>query len=377
MPDRTTPMPQQVRRYFYQKAAASRMPISGTFELTPRCNMNCAMCYIRMSPEQMRGRERTAEEWIDLGKACAREGMLFLLLTGGEPFLRPDFREIYTELKKLGLLITLNTNGTLLDEQTIQWLSENAPSRVNITVYGGSNRTYHRLCGHSTGFDAMKRGVTLLQQAGIFVNLNASFTNYNIEDMPAIAELGRELGLSVNAATYMFPPVRKTGDGACDPARFTPEAAGLARAQADLQLLPPQVLQARLRAIHGGCPAPDDSEECQRSTDEKMGCMAGKASFWVTWDGRMTPCGMMNAPAADPFAEGFAPAWKQLVEQTEALTLPLECGSCKMRSHCMVCGALCAAETGMTDRKPEYLCRQTEVYLQQMALAYRRQGYEN
>ena len=100
-----TPMQPQLRKYIYQKAARDRTPVSGTFELTPRCNMNCRMCYIRMSEEEMnaRGREYTADEWIRMGRVCAQRGMLFLLFTGGEPFLRKDFRKIYTELKKLGL----------------------------------------------------------------------------------------------------------------------------------------------------------------------------------------------------------------------------------------------------------------------------------
>ena len=374
------PMPYQVRKYFYQKAAATRLPISGTFELTPRCNMNCAMCYIRMSQEEMksRGRERTAQEWIDLGKACAERGMLFLLITGGEPLLRPDFRQIYSELKKLGLLITINTNGTLLDEQTIAWLAGNAPTKVNVTVYGGSNETYRRLCGHSTGFDAMRRGVELLLQAGIFVHLNTSLTNYNIDDLESIGQFGRAHGLTVNAATYMFPPVRSAREGKCDCAvRFTPEQAGLARAEADIRLLPEEVLERKLRMIHKGCAEPESTEECERMADEKMGCMAGKSSFWVTWDGRMTPCGMMNQPVVAPFEEGFDRAWQSLVDQTAAFTLPKACAACRMRPHCIVCGALCAAETGATDQKPTYLCRQTETYLQRMAQEIRRRGYDN
>jgi radical SAM protein with 4Fe4S-binding SPASM domain len=374
------PVPYAVRKYFYQKAAVTRSPLSGNFELTPRCNMDCKMCYIRMSPEEMisRGRERTAEEWIDLGKACAERGMLFLLLTGGEPFLRPDFREIYTELKKLGLLISINTNGTLLDEQTVQWLSADAPMKVNVTVYGGSNDTYRRLCGHSTGFDAMKQGVERLRQAGIFVNLNASFTNYNVADIAAIGEFGREQGIPVTAATYMFPPVRSAREGKCDTAvRFAPEEAGLARARTDIEFLPEHVLKRKLKNLHSNCPLLSSTEECERCADEKMGCMAGKASFWVTWDGRMTPCGMMNQPVAMPFEEGFAAAWDRIVEQTEPLTLPKECGSCPMRPHCIVCGALCAAETGATDQKPEYLCRQTEVYLSEMEKEAGRRGYDH
>ena len=47
------PIQPQLRRFMYAKAACNRMPLSGTFELTPRCNMNCRMCYIRLSEEQM------------------------------------------------------------------------------------------------------------------------------------------------------------------------------------------------------------------------------------------------------------------------------------------------------------------------------------
>ena len=366
----------QVRRYFYQKAARERIPISGTFELTPRCNMNCAMCYIRMSESEMRSRGsvRTAAQWIDLGRACAEKGMLFLLLTGGEPFLRKDFREIYTELKNLGLLITINTNATLIDEETVRWLSEDAPARVNVTLYGANNDTYRRLCGHAHGFDAAVRGIELLQDAGILVNINSSFTRYNLQDMEGIAEFGKSHGLRVNAATYMFPPVRSSREGEVNTqVRFTPEEAGAARAKADLLLLPPQELERRLYCVHHGCVEDvATDEDCERVPDEKMGCMAGKASFWVTWDGRMTPCGMMNAPVVRPFETGFEVAWETILTETDKLLLPAECGDCKMRASCMICGALSTAEEGCSHKKPEYLCRQTRSYLDELEKEYGR-----
>ena len=174
METQSAPMQPQLRKYFYQKAAAMRTPISGTFELTPLCNMNCRMCYIRMTPEEMhqRGQLITADDWIEMGRACAEQGMLFLLITGGEPFLRKDFRYIYTELKKLGLMIAINSNATLIDEQTVAWLREDPPVKINVTLYGGSNDTYARLCGHPTGFDAATRAVDMLLEAGIMVNIN-------------------------------------------------------------------------------------------------------------------------------------------------------------------------------------------------------------
>ena len=132
--------------------------------------------------------------------------------------------------------------------------------------------------------------------------------------------------------------------------------------------------QIRLRALHegrGGSAGQD--EECERVPDEKMGCMAGRSSFWITWDGRMTPCGMMNAPVARPFEEGFDEAWKYITEETDKILLPAECRNCEKRSYCMICGALAIAEGhGCSYKKPDYLCRQTEVFLKEMEKEYQK-----
>ena len=107
----------QIKQVLTARAAGKKVPISGAFELTPRCNFRCKMCYVRLDPEQMApiGRERTAAQWLQLGRQAREAGLVFLLLTGGEPFLRPDFEEIYTGLTELGLSISINTNGSLLD----------------------------------------------------------------------------------------------------------------------------------------------------------------------------------------------------------------------------------------------------------------------
>lgn len=369
-------MQPQVRKYFYQKAARNRTPISGTFELTPRCNMNCRMCYIRMTEaeQRARGREITAGEWIAMGKTCAEQGMLFLLLTGGEPFLRRDFREIYTGLKELGLLISINTNATLIDEETVCWLAQDPPTKVNVTLYGGGNETYRRLCGHPTGFDAAARAVDLMKEAGIFVNINTSFTKYNIEDMEALAAFGKSRGIRVNAATYMFPPVRSAREGKVDQAvRFTPEEAGIARARSEILTMEPEELERRLCSLHAGLgEMSEEDADCERTPDEPMGCMAGRASFWITWDGRMTPCGMISHPAARPFEQGFVPAWQYITEETAKIFMPPECRDCGKRFACTVCGALCIAESGCSHKRPDYLCRQTEVFLAEMEKEYQR-----
>lgn len=367
MENEKKPMQPQLRRFLYRKAARNRVPISGTFELTPRCNMNCRMCYIRMSEEEMRsrGREYTAQEWISMGRICREQGMLFLLLTGGEPFLRADFREIYTALSGMGFVISINSNGTMITPETVAWLKEMPPSRINITLYGACNETYAGLCRNPQGFEQAVRAIELLKDAGIYVNINASFTPYNIDDMEAIYAFAKERDLTVTATSYMFPPMRSAREGVLDETvRFTAQEAGEALFCSKKCQLEPEAFAGLLQKAGQGVKAEDEDEECSRIPDEHMGCMAGRSSFWITWDGRMTPCGMMNQPVERPFEEDFASCWKKICEETEKILLPAECSNCSKRFACMVCGALTIAEgQGDSTKKPEYLCGMTDAYL--------------
>ena len=87
--------------YLYQKASVKKVPLMGTFELSPVCNFSCKMCYVRKTPEQIRKEGKSLipwEKWLDLAQQCRDAGTLYLLLTGGEPFLYPGFRELYQKL---------------------------------------------------------------------------------------------------------------------------------------------------------------------------------------------------------------------------------------------------------------------------------------
>ena len=125
------------------------LPIAGTFELTPRCNFHCKMCYVHLSREEQerRGKELTAEQWLQIAREAKDAGMVFLLLTGGEPLLRPDFPEIYRQLKAMGFIITINSNGYLIRDDLRKLFIENPPVRSNISLYGTSDSTYDKTCG--------------------------------------------------------------------------------------------------------------------------------------------------------------------------------------------------------------------------------------
>lgn len=353
-----------LRQLMAIRAASRRIPVTGGFELTPRCNFNCKMCYIRMSEKECTaaGRELTAEQWLEMGRQAVENGTLFLLLTGGEPFLRTDFREIYLGLTRLGLSVSINSNGTLIDDRAIAWLRESPPAQINITLYGSSRETYAALCGDPTGFDRTVRAIDKLREAGILVALNATMTPLNAADMRGIAEFGLRRGLRVKPTFYLFPPHRRSPGEPCAMERLDPETAGRLTAEAQWLTETPEKMR-RFAEMQSEDPYLAVTDECAAVPGAPLGCLAGASQFWISWKGDMMPCGMMNEPSAAPLAIGFEAAWRQITEATQRLRLPAACVDCTMKSACPNCAAINACETGHTHERPEYLCRMTLEYI--------------
>lgn len=356
-------------KYLYQKSARSHIPVSGTFELTPMCNMSCEMCYVRMKTEDVLKsgkRLRTVQEWMEMARIAKEEGMLFLLLTGGEPFLYPHFRELYEQLAEMGFVISINTNGTLIDEKTVEWLSENPPGRMNITLYGASDETYERLCHNPRGYTQVQRAIELLQKAGIMVKLNCSVTPYNETDLEKMVLFARERGLMLQASSYMFPPLRRDRHMVGQNKRFTPEEAAYAAAEIVKLQNGEEKFRQYVKILKDGNAAMEDSrDECLVEEGEIIRCGAGRCAFWLTWDGRMLPCGMMIRPEAYPFQDGFKDAWKKINDEVEAIRLPAKCAGCPLKKQCQSCAAMVQTETDTFTEVPEYRCRMTHCYLEQ------------
>lgn len=339
------------------QASENLVPINGSLELLPLCNMNCDMCYVRLSREEMerKGRLRTADEWIEIGRQMQKAGVLFLLLTGGEPFLFPDFRRLYLELRDMGLILTINTNGTMIDEECAKFLGEHKPRRVNVTLYGASNRAYEELCHFPGGFDKTMNGIRLLKEHGVDVKIGGSLTRANEDDIEAIIKIGEELDIPVRIDTYMMPATRERGLPYNMQARLESERAADVR----IRSLKREMGEAAFRQY---CQNVCEMVECAEDmpVSRGMSCYAGKASFTINWQGEMRPCVILSKPAKSVFEVGFDAAWKYISEETQKIFISEQCSTCKLRSICRTCAAGALAETGSYDGIPEYMCRYTE-----------------
>lgn len=351
-----------IRRTLTRRCAALGIPVSGTFELTPRCNLQCKMCYVRLTPEQMKpiGRELTAEEWLQIAQDAKDAGMAFLLITGGEPTLREDFCEIYGELAQMGFSISINTNGTRITPQLQKVWAAWPPAQVNVTLYGTCAEDYRKLCGNPAAYDAVVSGLDWLQKQGILVRLNATMTPNNRNRWQEIENFARNRNLELRMTTYCFPPLRRGGCIHCrDDFRLPPEEAAELMLQDILYREGPASIRRKAANLNTR-----DAGDCSLDTGEPMQCMAGKSQFWVAWNGEMHPCGMLVKPTA-PLLNGnmaFTDAWEAIKKETEQIRLCPDCVNCPDQTTCLNCAAVTYTETGCFDGKPEYMCQLNRAY---------------
>lgn len=345
-------------KYLIERAACKNIPLNASLELLPVCNMNCDMCYVRLSREEMKrqGRLRRADEWLALADQMKAAGTLFILLTGGEPLLYPGFREIYMGLRKMGMILTVNTNGTLLNEEWADFFAHYPPRRVNITLYGADEEAYRKLCHYPGGFEKTVQAIRLLRERNVDVKINGSLVKANRRDIKKIVNIAEKLDTAVNIDTYMYPAVRERYSSFDQESRLLPEEA----AQGRMEFLRAVLTKDNyLDAAKEKVTIVSETQSGERMPGE-MQCQAGRSSFTVNWQGFMRPCVMMTEPSLPVFSMDFMTAWRQMSEKTAQIRLSSKCSTCRLRRICQNCAACARLETGHCGGVPEYMCRYTE-----------------
>ncbi|MDY3854303.1 MAG: radical SAM protein [Butyribacter sp.] len=339
------------------QATEKKIPVSGAFELSPLCNMSCDMCYARMERGEVKqaGELLEGDVWIDWARQMREAGMMFLLLTGGEPLLYPDFQKVYREVCEMGMYVTLNTNGTMIEREMAEFLGKYRPRRVNISLYGIDGKGYYDLCHYPEGFDRAIRGIRLLKEREIGVKINVSLTPKNQKYFSSFYRIGEMLQVPVEVDTYMFPFSRQN--------QVYPQQSRLpsnqcARAYlAALQTEKPKALDQLGKIC---C---DYKEGITLKNHQGVTCRAGRSSFWVNWQGEMSPCFAMKKGGISLRKNSFKEAWKALNQYVENVRVSSKCANCTRQEICLACPGRAEAETGDADGCPGYLCEFTEELL--------------
>lgn len=339
----------------WQGLKLSDRPVAFSWELTSRCNHNCRHCYINMPAEhaETKARELSLEEISDIADQAADLGILWCLLTGGEPLLRPDFKEIYLLLKSKGFLLTLFTNATLISPDHIELFKAYPPREIEVSVYGATAKTYEQVTRRAGSFVRFQKALHLLRQNNIPVRLKAMALRSNLHEHAQIADFGR----AYTKDYYRFDPflhLRMDGDPERNKEivseRLTPQEI-VALEKAD---------PARFAQIEHRCCSIESKHHI--SCDHLFQCGLGLVEFDIRHDGYFRLCSSLDAPgmtlnlrinslrkAIDHFIPTIRDKRSQSAER-------LECKTCSIQHLCSWCPALAYLETGELDRRVDYFC---------------------
>jgi Fe-coproporphyrin III synthase len=163
------------------------------WNLTRRCNLSCRFCYSGSSNVRYPGELSTGEA-LEVMKDLRAFGVPALILSGGEPLMRPDIFGLSRAAKAMGFYVALSSNGSLIDEDNIDAVAEMDYDYVGISI-DGMRDTHDRLRGKAGAFDAAMRGLALCQQRGLKVGLRFTLTRDNARELPLVIELIEEQGI--------------------------------------------------------------------------------------------------------------------------------------------------------------------------------------
>ncbi len=271
-----------------------RSPVNLTWEVTLACNLRCSHC---LSSSGEKGcNELSTAEALDLVEQLHTAGVFQVNFGGGEPFIRPDFEQILAACHGHGIMTCISTNGTLITQELVDRLASNRLVAIQVSLDGARRETCDAVRGDGV-FDAAIQAVKLLAATKIPSSINTVLTTQNADEIPAMHELARSLGVSLRVS------------------RFRPSGRG-AENWESLRPTPTQLLAFSDWLSKSGDVRTGDSF-FSLTSQERQGlglnlCGAAKLTCCVSPDGHMYPCAFLQSDrfeAGDLRKNSFQEIW--------------------------------------------------------------------
>jgi radical SAM protein with 4Fe4S-binding SPASM domain len=323
--------------------APARVPLSGSIEITFRCNLRCVHCYV---PDFSGVGEMSTDEIRRILDEIADEGCLWLLLTGGEILTRRDFPEIYLHAKRCGFLITLFSNGTLLDRRIADLLAEYRPFGIEFTLYGLSDETYLETTGFPGRFTRVRSAIDLLLERKLPLTLKAVAMSPLADEIASMRAFADSLGVPFRYDAIIHG--RLDGSMAPTQARSAPHVV------VGYDARDPKRLEEWLRFYR-------DFVRTSSASPYLMSCGAGVNAFHIDPKGTLLSCEALPLNRYDLRSGSFHEGWYGIVgDIRKRLASPENvCTSCELKSMCDRCPATATLETGSPDGWIPYYCEVT------------------
>lgn len=323
------------------------------WEVTRSCNLSCVHCRAA-AMDKPYADELTTEEGLRLLDAIATLGSPIVILTGGEPLLRPDIFDLAAHGNALGLRMTMAPNGTLVTPEAARRMKEVGIQRISISLDGAdaaSHDTFRQVPG---AFEGALKGIRHAKEADLPFQINTTITALNLKELPRIQELAVNLGAVAHHIFLLVPVGRgKTLEEQAINAEQYEQTLHWFYEQRDkvpLQLkatcAPHYYRILRQRARQEG-----RSVDAQTFGLDAMtrGCLGGTGFCFISHVGQVQPCGYLELNCGNVRQESFPRIWEhsevfQKLRNFKALEG--KCGRCEYVRVCGGCRARAYEATG-------------------------------
>lgn len=330
------------------------------WEVTKRCNLQCAHC--RAVPQACASEdELSLAEGLRLIDAIALVGQPILVLTGGEPLLRHELFEFATYGTWRGLRIALATNGTLVTRTLARRIVDAGFTRVSISLDGPDAATHDRFRRIRGAFELAVDGFIHLKELGMSLQVNTTVTVHNWERLGAIHELVRKLGadawhlfllVPVGCGLEIAPTAQLTPRDYEEVLYWIDEVAQDEARKGGLEIratCAPHLQRVHLQRqmmAHGYGEAQPHPEPARQT---RRGCLAGTGICFISHRGEVFPCGYLPVKAGDIRQQSFSAIWESSPVFDSLRNPDLlvgKCGACEYRVLCGGCRARAFGQTG-------------------------------
>lgn len=325
------------------KALGERHLMNVLLELTHRCNLQCVHCYQNHNSNT---EEMTTEEWIKALDDIAEAGGMFLVITGGEPLLRPDLEEICIAAQKKGFFLRLFTNGTLLDETRMQSISRITWQAVEISLHGADASTHEAVTRVPGSFESAIRALEILHTAGIPIIIKSSITQENFKEYFNTHDLAAKYN-----ARHRFSSVISIARDM----EIENRSCRLNQKQLDVYFN--SVINDEKLSEE---PEPSGNNHQSLGCYPRLNCNALKINLTISPDGTILPCLALPVNLGNIRVQNLRELWyygnrvKRLLKWGEG-NIP-ECLHCAYEVMCLRCPGDTLLENGSLDIPGSHIC---------------------
>lgn len=331
-------------RQFHRKALRQRIPLSGSMDLTHRCNLKCVHCYVGPAGPSQKTitRELSTSQKLSIIDEITEAGCLNLLLTGGEPLLVDDFPTVYRHARMNGLIVTVFTNGTLVNDEVLELFETFPPHAIEITLHGMSATTFESITGIPGSYDRCMLGIQRLLEHRIPLKLKTVLMTQNVEELAEVERYAKELGVNFRLDAAIFP--RLNGDKTPLTHRIDPQTA------AELELADDKRLDQWTKYV--------DHFKNNPVSDLLYQCGAGMTTFHVDPYGFLQPCLMVTSVRYDLKKGKFEDGWNGKLREIREIRVDSDhkCRLCEKRVFCGYCPGFFELEDGSEETPSRFLC---------------------